>query len=90
MNSTETSGMRGQLWLAALRQKSVWTRAACIGLPVGLAQAAINQGDVWWHHQATALTLVKTVVSPLVTFSVALVSAAATWVEKQASLRSGG
>ncbi|MBK8000361.1 MAG: hypothetical protein IPK15_16985 [Verrucomicrobia bacterium] len=71
------------LWLAALGQRKVWTRAAKIGLPVGCVQSVINQGDVWWHHQATGLTLAKTIISPLVTFSVALASAAATWVEKQ-------
>jgi hypothetical protein len=71
------------LWRAAFSQRLVWTRAATIGLPVGFLQALINQGDVWWSHEADGLTLVKTVVSPLVTFSVALASAAATWVEKQ-------
>jgi hypothetical protein len=84
----KTANSRRQLWLAALRQRGVWSRAAKIGLPVGLAQAVINQGDVWWSHQANGLTFVKTVISPLVTFSVAFVSAAATWVEKQASLQS--
>jgi hypothetical protein len=74
---------RRAIWLAALQQRNVWARAAKIGLPVGCLQSVINQGDVWWHHQATGLTLAKTIISPLVTFSVALVSAAATWVEKQ-------
>lgn len=77
------SNRRSHLWLAALGQRKVWVRAAKIGLPVGCIQSIINQGDVWWHHQATGLTLAKTIVSPLVTFSVALASAAATWVEKQ-------
>jgi hypothetical protein len=77
-----TTGNRN-LWLAALRQRIVWMRVLKVGLPVGILQAVINQGDVWYHHQATALTLFKTIVSPLVTSSVALVSAAATWVERQ-------
>ncbi len=74
-------------WLLAFRQRGVWVRAAKIGLPVGCVQALINQGDVWWQHQATGLTLAKTVLSPLVTFGVALVSAAAIWAERH---RSGG
>ncbi|HEY1170885.1 MAG TPA: hypothetical protein VGH19_05900 [Verrucomicrobiae bacterium] len=71
------------LWLAALRQRVVWMRVLKVGLPVGILQSIINQGDVWYHHQATGLTLFKTIVSPLVTSSVALVAAAATWVERQ-------
>jgi hypothetical protein len=71
------------LWLAAMRQRTVWMRVLKVGLPVGVLQAILNQGDVWYYHQATGLTLFKTLISPLVTSSVALVSAAATWVEKQ-------
>ena len=70
------------LWLTALRRRSVWTRGLKLGLSVGLAQALINQGDVWMAHAETAGTVVKTIVSPLVTFGVALVSAAATCVER--------
>jgi hypothetical protein len=74
-----------KLWLGAFSQRTVWTRAAKVGLPVGCLQSVINQGDVWWNGQATGLTLTKTLVSPLVTFSVALVAVAGTWVEKQRS-----
>jgi hypothetical protein len=70
-------------WRAAFAQRAVWFRAALFGLPVGCVQALINQGDVWWAHHADGLTVAKTIISPLVTFSVALISAAATWVEKQ-------
>jgi len=73
------------LWAMALRQRSVWLRAAKVGLPIGCLQSIINQGDVWWSGQATGLTLAKTIISPLVTFSVALIAAAGTWVEKQRS-----
>jgi hypothetical protein len=76
-----------KLWLGALSQRTVWTRAAKVGLPVGCLQSVINQGDVWWHGQATGLTLAKTIISPLVTFSVALAAAAGTWVEKQHSAK---
>ena len=40
------------------------------------------QADVWLAHEQTAGTVVKTILSPLITFSVALVSAAATYVDK--------
>ena len=68
--------------MIAFRQRSVWARGAKLGLSVGVIQAIINQGDVWLAHDETPGTIVKTIVSPLVTFSVALVSAAATYVEK--------
>lgn len=70
------------LWLIALQQRSVWARGAKLGLSVGVLQAIINQGDVWLAHSETAGTIAKTIVSPLITFSVALVSAAATYVDK--------
>lgn len=76
------------LWALALRQRSVWLRAAKVGLPVGCLQSIINQGDVWWSGQATGLTLTKTIISPLVTFSVALIAAAGTWIEKKRSMSS--
>jgi hypothetical protein len=33
-------------------------------------------------HRADGVTLIKTVISPLITFTVALLSAAATYVDK--------
>lgn len=75
--------MRQSLWVQAFRQASVWRRAAVVGLPIGVLQAVINQGDVWLRHEQTAGTVVKTLVSPLVTFSVALISAAGVWVEQR-------
>jgi hypothetical protein len=48
----------------------------------------LNQGDIWWRNQADSVVLLKTIVSPLVTFSVALISSAATWVERQRSEKS--
>jgi hypothetical protein len=49
---------------------------------VGLLQVMINQGDFWLHHTVDAVVLTKTIISPLVTFSVALLSAAGMYVEK--------
>ncbi|MFA6544616.1 MAG: hypothetical protein WCS99_09345 [Limisphaerales bacterium] len=75
--------MRQSSWVQAFRQASVWRRAAVVGLPIGVLQAVINQGDVWLRHEQTAGTVIKTLVSPLVTFSVALISAAGVWVEQR-------
>jgi hypothetical protein len=72
----------GTLWLEALQNRAVWIRAAKWGVPVGILQAVINQGDYWFHHTVDLVVLVKTIVSPLVTFSVALLSAAGMYVEK--------
>jgi hypothetical protein len=72
---------RRALWLGALRQGSVWKRALKMGLTVGLLQAAINQGDVWWRGEVRVAVVAKTIISPLVTFTIVLISAAATWVE---------
>ena len=71
------------LWLQAFCQPVVWRRAAAVGLPIGVLQAVINQGDVWLRHEQTGGTILKTVISPLVTFSVAIISAAGVWVERQ-------
>lgn len=75
--------MRQSLWMQAFAQASVWRRAAVVGLPIGVLQAVINQGDVWLRHEQTVGTVIKTLISPLVTFSVALISAAGVWVEEQ-------
>jgi len=70
------------LWLEALGCSAVWRRAAKWGVPVGILQAVINQGDFWMSHTVNSAVIAKTIVSPMVTFSVALVSAAGMYVEK--------
>ena len=67
----------------ALRQRQVWKRAAAFGLSVGFVQSCLNQGDVWWNHRADKLTLAKTIMSPLFSFSAVLLSGAGAWVESQ-------
>ncbi len=66
--------------LAAVRTPAVWRRAALIGLPVGLLQVAVNQGDHWLRHELTAGVLLKSIVSPLLSFGIAFASATATHV----------
>ena len=82
MTASGSAESKSRLWLVAFQQRSVWARGAKLGLSVGILQAIINQGDVWLAESETLGTVVKTVVSPLITFSVALTSAAATYVEK--------
>jgi hypothetical protein len=69
--------------LHALACGEVWRRAAPIGLSVGLFQAALNQGDHWLHNEVTTGVVIKTILSPLITLSVALLSAAITHIRIQ-------
>ncbi len=71
-----------ELWREALSNRGVWRRACKLGLSVGLLQAIINQGDYWLSHAVSPSVAVKSLLTPLITFSVALVSAATTYVEK--------
>ena len=73
---------RRELWQQALRQLSVWRRALKLGFTTGLLQAAVNQGDVWLHHAQTIETVLKTIASPIIRFTLVLVAAAETWVQK--------
>jgi len=75
------------LWLLALRQWRVWRRALTLGLSVGVFQALINQGDHWLRREWDGALIAKTVISPLVTFFVALISAAQTVVEEQKAIQ---
>jgi len=52
----------------------VLKRALKVGLSVGLLQAAISQGDLWWKGEVTAGVVAKTILSPLVTFTVVLMT----------------
>ena len=70
------------VWLLALRQRSVWARAFKFGFSVGLLQAAVNQGDHWLLHAVTTGVIVKTIVSPLIGFTLVLFTSASTWVQK--------
>lgn len=65
----------------ACRQPTVWRRASRLGLTVGLVQVALNQGDHWLRHEVDALVVLKSILSPLLSFSIAFVSAVATHVE---------
>jgi len=70
------------LWLLALRERGVWSRAVKFGFTAGLLQAAVNQGDHWWRHEVGAGVVVKTIISPLIGLMLVLFTSAATWVQK--------
>lgn len=73
---------RRALWRMAFQQRSVWLRALKLGLTVGLLQATINQGDHWLRGEITRAVIIKSIVSPLIGFTLVLVSAAETWVQR--------
>ena len=82
MNPMTPASSRRELWAQALGQRSVWLRALKLGFTTGLLQAAVNQGDRWLAHTADQIVILKTIVSPLIGFTLVLFSAAATWVER--------
>jgi len=66
------------MWREALIDRDVWVRALRIGLPVGVLQVAINQGDHWLAGHVTGGVIAKTIASPTISIGIALVAAAAT------------
>lgn len=73
---------RGASYLRACRDPEVWRRTLALGLPVGFLQAGLNQGDHWLRHDITAAVVTKSILSPLLSCSIAFVSAAATSAAK--------
>ncbi|MFA6288737.1 MAG: hypothetical protein WC661_15245 [Opitutaceae bacterium] len=59
----------------------VWRRAALLGVPVGVMQATLNQGDHWMAGVFTAAVVAKSILSPCLSFSIAYVSAVLTHAE---------
>ena len=66
-------------WSAALTARSVWARALVIGLPVGVLQICVNQGDIWLHGLVTRTVIIKTILTPVIAVGVCLLSAASTY-----------
>jgi hypothetical protein len=52
------------------------------GLSVGLLQAAVNQGDLWLHHDTDLRVIAKTIASPMISFALVLFTSAATWAQQ--------
>lgn len=86
MSLSLPSNDRRALWSQAFRQPSVWLRAVRLGLSVGFLQAVVNQGDHWLSGAVDRTVIVKSIISPLIGFTLVLVSAAETWVHRTASL----
>jgi hypothetical protein len=66
------------MWREALLDRDVWMRALRIGLPVGVLQVAVNQGDHWLAGHVTGGVIVKSIAAPAISIGIALVAAAAT------------
>lgn len=75
-----TTSPASRYWQAC-RQPAVWTRAAKLGLVVGLIQVSLNQGDYWLRGEVTTVIIIKSILSPLLSFGIAFASAAATQAE---------
>jgi hypothetical protein len=76
--STTTSP---SLFWRACRHPAVWSRAARLGLVVGFIQVSLNQGDHWLSGHITTGLILKSILSPLLSFGIAFTSAAATYAE---------
>lgn len=77
---TATTTPRSAYWQAC-RHPAVWARALRIGLVVGVIQVSLNQGDHWITGHVTTGVVIKTILSPLLSFAVAFASAVATHAE---------
>ena len=64
----------------ALSDWQVWQRSLRLGLPVGLLQIAINQGDVLLQGAWTSRVVSKLVACPAISVAIAPASASATYV----------
>ncbi len=73
--------MPGAGFKQALASPAIWRRATLLGVTVGGLQVMVNQGDVWASQAAAGRLfdpwlLTKALLSPLITFTVSLVSSA--------------
>lgn len=68
----------------AFRSRAVWIRALRLGLVVGIVQVSLNQGDHWLRHEIDAAVIIKSILSPLLSFGIAFASAVSTHAENLA------
>ncbi|RLS51203.1 MAG: hypothetical protein DWH91_19670 [Planctomycetota bacterium] len=76
-----TGNSTWMLWRQALSHRAVWRRSLIIGLIVGAVQILVNQGDHWWRMKIDGVIVFKTLTTPLIAISVALFSAAGSYVQ---------
>jgi hypothetical protein len=81
---------RRALWVRALADPAAWSRALLVGAPVGLLQAAIHQGDAWMRLAVDAKIILKSAVSPLLSFALVRAGAAGAGVTKAMETRAHG
>lgn len=67
---------RRDVWIRSLADPRAWGRGLRIGIPVGLLQAAVHQGEAWLRFAVDAQVLVKTAFSPAIAFLLVWVGAA--------------
>ncbi len=53
-------------------------RAGKLAASVGTIQVVLNQGDYWMRGAVTGMVVLKTIMTPVVTFAVSLYAAAET------------
>ncbi|MBI2929797.1 MAG: hypothetical protein HYY24_29410 [Verrucomicrobia bacterium] len=73
---------RRPLLTRPLPQRAAWLRALKLGLPVGLVQAAIHQGDHWLSRSLDAAVLLKSLASLGIAFTLVLFSSPETQVQR--------
>ncbi len=78
-----------KIWKQALESRGVWIRAIKLGATVGVIQMALNQGDYWLKGAVTTAVVIKTIMTPIVTFGVSLYAATETRVEQMKNEKSG-
>jgi hypothetical protein len=76
--------MRTGAWVRALACRDAWRRALLVGVPVGLLQAAIHQGNAWARGAVDAPVVLKTLMSPLLSFALVWAGAALARGKKEA------
>lgn len=65
-------------WREALANRAVWRRTLRIGLPVGVLQVMINQGDHWLAGHVSLGVVLKSIAAPIISVGIAWAAAAAT------------
>lgn len=75
--SSNTRSIATRRFAAASRDPQIWRRTLLLGLPVGLLQATLNQGDHWWRHAIDSVVVLKTILSPLISCAIVFISSAA-------------
>jgi len=77
-------------WVRALGRRDAWGRALRIGLPVGMLQAASHQGEAWARLAVDGPVVLKSLMSPLLSFALVWAGAAGVIVAGEKEARADG